>query len=189
MTRLRRHAAAIAAVCALALAAVACSSELSLTEYGEQVESLVDDMNNTLDRLDAEAEAAPSLEATRRYIQERVKARNTFVEGFGAIDPPEDAMELHDAALGIMGRLADAEAALAARVYELETDVGMASIWLTPEGIAARRADAAAIELCLSAQSEFDRTEMRKELGDVPWVPPAMKEVVLVTFGCIADER
>jgi len=43
--------------------------------------------------------------------------------------------------------------------------------------------------LCQSAQSTFDETAVREELGDVPWVPPEMKEVVIVTFGCVAESR
>lgn len=189
LMRVGRNKGGLALVGLLALLVPACSSGPSLTEYGAQVESLVAEMNGTLDRLDADVEAAPSLEATKRYARDRVAARDEFVEAMRALDSPQDATELHEAAVGIMGRLAQAEAALAEVVYSLESNVGIDEIWLTPEGVAARSADQAAIELCLAAQSEFDRTEMRAELGDVPWIPPEMKEVVIVAFNCLVDDR
>lgn len=173
----------------LTVALVACSSGMTLGEYATRVEALVNDMNTSLDRLDAEVEAAPSLEATKRYATLRVEARRNFVESMEAIEPPDAAADLHDRALQIMSRLAEAEAALAARVQDLTTNTGVDSIWLTPEGVAARAADADAIELCQSAQSTLDETQVREELGDVPWVPPEMKEVVIVTFGCLAEDR
>jgi hypothetical protein len=167
----------------------ACSSDLTLDEYATQVEALVAEMNGTLDRLDAEVEAAPSLDATKRYATERVAMRRSFVEAMSEIEPPDEATELHKRALQIMERLAEAEASLADRVNELTTNTGIDSIWLTPEGLAARAADEDALALCQSAQSVLDETQVREELGDVPWVPPEMKQVVIVTFGCLAEDR
>jgi hypothetical protein len=43
--------------------------------------------------------------------------------------------------------------------------------------------------LCLAAQAEFDDTEERTALAEVPWIPQELKEVVTVAFGCIAEER
>jgi hypothetical protein len=146
-------------------------------------------MNARLDGLDAEIEAAPGLEQTKRYARERVSARQAFVEGLRDLVPPEDATDLHETAIAIMGRLADAEARLAEKVYELDSDVGLGAVWDLPEGLAARAADEEAVELCLAAQSDFDQTRVREEFGDVPWVPPEMKEVIIVTFGCVAAER
>jgi len=179
----------VAIACVLGTLSVGCGGGASLPEYAEQVESLVAQMNGTLDDLDAQLEAAPSLETVKRYAEERVAARVAFVEALDDLDPPSEAAELHEAALGILGRVADAEAALAERVRELDTTVGIDEIWSTPEGVAARSADAEAVALCQSAQAEFDRTELREELGDVPWVPPRMKQIVLVTFGCLAEDR
>ena len=84
--------------------------------------------------------------------------------------------------------LADAEAALADYVSGLEPGADVGDLWATPLGVAARAADAESIELCLAAQSELD-TSKRSELAGVPWIPPELKEVVVVAFGCIADER
>lgn len=173
----------------LALLAGACSDGLTLSEYASQIEVLVDDMNRSLDDLDAEVETAPSLEATKRYATRRVEARNRLVNAMSQMEPPDEVLDLHETALGVMERLAQAEMVLADRVNELTTNTGIGDIWLTPEGLAARAADADAVALCQSAQSTFDETAVREELGDVPWVPPEMKEVVIVTFGCVAESR
>ena len=184
-----KRRALLSLVCGLAFVGGACSSDLTLTEYATQVETLVADMNGELDRLDTVVEGAPSLDATKQYATDRVAARRSFVAAMELIDPPDETEELHQAALQIMGRLADAEAILADRVNELTTNTGVDEIWLTPEGLAARAADADAIALCQSAQSTLDETQIRDELGDVPWVPPEMKQVVIVTFGCLPEDR
>lgn len=62
-------------------------------------------------------------------------------------------------------------------------------IWETPEGVAARAADADAIAVCLAAQAEFDQTADRADLANAPWIPAEMKEVILVAFGCEVDDR
>ncbi|MGB5566157.1 MAG: hypothetical protein WBN93_07465, partial [Acidimicrobiia bacterium] len=101
---------------------------------------------------------------------------------------PNDVSYLHTAAEDIIGRLADAEAALADYVDGLEPGTDIGDLWGTPLGLAARAADEESIELCLAAQSELDTTE-RSDLAEVPWIPPELKEVVVVAFGCIAEER
>jgi outer membrane murein-binding lipoprotein Lpp len=177
-------------VLASLVAVSACSSGTGLTEYAGEVEALVATMNARIDQLDAEVEQKQqSLQGVRSYAQERVEARSGFLAGLRALEPPDEAADLHDVALGIMERLTVAEAALADRVMTMESMDGIDSIWSTPEGIAALTADEKAIELCLAAQSEFDDTAGRSEFRDVPWIPSEMKEVVVVAFGCIADNR
>lgn len=173
----------------LVLTIAACGGGLSMREYAEEIESLAGTMNVRIDELDAEIEQNPSLEALKSYYRERVASRYAFAEGLESLEAPDDATELHTAALGVFTRLADAEALLAERVYELTAPIGLDSIWLSPQGVAARAVDQEAVALCLSAQSDFDKTQLREELGDVPWVPPEMKEVIVVTFGCVAEDR
>lgn len=167
----------------------ACGGGLSTKEYATEIEALAATMNGRLDQLDAAIEQDQSLEAIQNYARERVAARRNFAEGLERLEPPDDTVELHAAALGIFRRLAAAEALLAERVYELTTNVGVDAVWQSPEGVAARAVDEEAVALCLSAQSDFDKTQLRRELGDVPWVPPEMKEVIIVTFGCVAEDR
>lgn len=178
----------IAAVLVLAMMLAACGGGPSLTEYAEELESAVTAMNGELDRLDAELADTADLEQVKRYANERVAARYKFVRILENLDAPSNVSDLHDAALGIMRRLADAEAALAVYVDELDTLAVTDDVWATPLGVAARAVDADAVELCLAAEEHLDTSE-RSELADVPWIPPELKEVVVVAFGCIGDER
>lgn len=176
-------------VSALLVTISACSGGLSLADYAEQVEVLVASMNTALDELDADSDGTADLEAVRFYAVERVEIRSSFVADLRALEPPDEVVELHEAAVRIMARLATAESALADRVMTMSSAEGLESIWDTPEGLAARAADVEAVELCLAAQSEFDETADRAELKDVPWIPSEMKEVIVVAFGCLADQR
>ena len=166
----------------------ACGGDSSLTEYATALESAVGEMNGRLDELDAELPENADLEQIRRYANERVAARYAFVGLLGELEPPREVSDLHDAAGDVMGRLADAESALADYVNSLDSATGVDDLWATPLGVAARTADQESIELCLAAQEKLDTRE-RSELADVPWIPPELKEVVEVAFGCIADER
>ncbi len=178
----------IAAVLVLGLVLSACGGGPSLTEYAVGLESAVAEMNGQLDRLDAELSETSDLEQVKRYANERVAARYEFLRVLEEFDPPNSVSDLHAAALGIMGRLADAEAALAGYVNELDSLADTGDIWSTPLGVAARSADAEAVELCLAAQAELDTSE-RSDLLGVPWIPPELKDVVVVAFGCLAEER
>ncbi len=114
--------------------------------------------------------------------------RYAFVNVLGELEPPSKVSDLHDIARDVMGRLADAESPLADYVNGLDSAVAVDDFWATPLGDAARTADQESIEVCLAAQEEFDTRE-RNELADTPWIPPELKEVVAVAFGCIADDR
>ncbi len=179
----RRLAVATAVVLLLG----ACSNEPTMTEYAEEVETLVVTMNARLDALDAELGETQDLDEIKRYATERIEARRDFLAGLEELDPPTDAAQLHAAALDIMGRLAEAEATLADRVLVMETASGIDAIWDTPEGRAARAADDEAIALCQAAEAELDRD--RAEFEGVPWIPTEMKEVVEVAFGCLTENR
>lgn len=183
-SRVRRGLLIVAAV---ALLAPSCSSSMSLTEYATEGEALILDMNRRLNELYAEAREVDSLEGTKRYIADRVQLRHDFLDSLRELSPPDDAAELHEAAIAAIDRLASAEAALSDRVQHIDTYISVDAIWALPEAAAARVADEAAIELCRSAQSDLDRTQLREEFGDVPWVPPQMKEVVLVALRCVNE--
>ncbi len=124
----------IAAVLVSGLALSACGGGSSLTEYAAELESAVGEMNGQLDRLDDELSGTDDLEQIRRYANERVAARYEFVRVLENLDPPSNVSDLHDATLGIMGGLADAEAALAAYVNELDSLTDTGDIWSTPLG-------------------------------------------------------
>ena len=178
----------VAATLFSSLALSACGGGLSLTEYAGELESAATEMNSRLDELDAQLSETGDLEEIKEYARERVAARYTFVAVLEELEPPNELSDLHTAAEDILGRLADAEAALADYVDGLESGMDVGDVWATPLGLAARAADEESIDLCLAAQSELDTTE-RSDLAEVPWIPPELKEVVVVAFGCIAEER
>jgi len=170
----------------LALVLVACGGgTLTLSEYGEQGEQLVIDVSQRVDALDAELESEDqTLDSVRAYWDRRVEARRDFSEGLEALEPPEEATELHAIVVDIFNRLTVAEESLAARVASLETVSGPSEWWATPEGQAARAVDEEVTQICVVAQGAFDETVDREAVVDVPWMPPEMKEVVRVAFGC-----
>jgi hypothetical protein len=176
---------------ALLLMQGACGRDTGMTvsEYAQEVDRLIDVMNGRLDAVEAEAAAAPSLEMTKQYAREHAQTRIDFLNAIETLNPPADVRQLHDVALELVRKMAAAETALSDKVQTLETDIGIQSIWDTAEGMAANAVDQKVIALCLSAQSDFDRTRVREELGDVPWVPPEMKEAIMVTFGCTPQMR
>jgi hypothetical protein len=170
----------------LALVLAACGGgTLTLSEYGEQGEQLVIEVSQRVDALDAELESEDqTVDSVRAYWDERVEARRDFSEGLAALEPPEEAAELHAIVVDIFNRLTAAEESLAARVTSLETVSGPAEWWATPEGQAARAVDEEVTQICVVAQGAFDETVDREAVVDVPWMPPEMKEVVRVAFGC-----
>ena len=170
----------------LACLVVACGGgSLSLQEYGTQAEELVVVVTVRIDSLDAELDSyAQTDEGAQTYWTRRLDARVEFLEGLESLDPPDDAVELHGIVIDLFGRLNAAEEALAARVATMETGIGPAHWWDTPEGQAANAVDEEVSSICYVAQAEFDKTEGRAAFADTPWIPSEMKEVVRVAFGC-----
>jgi hypothetical protein len=169
--------------------AASCGGVPSTADYAAEVEALVTTMNARLDGLDVEVEGTQDLQAIRRYAEQRVLARNDFLIGLRALNAPNEVAELHDTALEIIGRVTAAETAMADLVMASDSVSDIEALWETPEGIAARTADAQAVALCLAAQAGFDQTSDRAELEGVPWIPTEMKEVIRVAFGCDAKQR
>ena len=61
--------------------------------------------------------------------------------------------------------------------------------WLdTPEGQASLAVLEEVYAFCRASQAEFDATDDREDLEDVPWLPPEMSEVIKVAFGCPPPE-
>ncbi len=151
----------VAAVLVSGMAVSGCGGELSLTEYATELETAATEMNTRLDEPDSELSGSSDLEQVKRYAKERVAARNAFVDILEELDPPDEVSDLHDSALRIIGRLTNAESALADYVNDLGSATDLDTFWSTPLGVAARSADEESIALCLAAQAEFDNTEER----------------------------
>lgn len=175
----------------LVLGLVACGGDSGsgLGEYAARLEDEVVAMNARLDEIDVQLEAVASVDEARQLWDQRIAARQRFVDHLAAVDPPESATELHAAAGDILGRLIEAEAAMGVLAGEHETVLSLGQIWNTPEGQAARAVDQEAVAICRAAQASFDETAGREVLADVPWVTSDMKEVIDVVFGCTAEVR
>jgi hypothetical protein len=165
------------------------TGEPTMSEYAEQVETLVGAMNARLDALDPLVEGSPTLDDVRTYAAERVALRSEFLQGFRALEPPERLREFHRSAVGVMERLTAAEPELADEVMTLDDPLAALHLWESEAGSAARAADESAIALCKAAQAEFDATEENAIAEGVPWIPAEMKEVVRVALYCERSER
>ena len=173
-----------AATVFLVLLGSACASGLSVEEYATAIEGHVVVMNDRLAEGDPLYGRTPTADELSWFFNDRVAARRTFVEELTRLEPPETARELHDTALRVLERLVDVEGELAAFVETSGPFESLEAVWQTPQGQAALAVDQEAVALCESAQSQFDSTKARADLSELPWIPPELKEVVLVTFRC-----
>jgi len=153
----------------LVLGLVACGGDsLSSSEYATRLEDEVAAMNARLDEIDVQLEPAASVDEASQLWDERIVARQRFVDHLAAVDPPESGTELHAAACDTVGRLIEAEAAMGVLAGEHETVASLRQIWNTPEGQAVRAIDQEAVAICRAAQASFGETADREVLADVP---------------------
>ena len=158
---------------------------LTLSEYSADMATLVETLDS---RLDAEAEkynsGSPTVEGLRSYLAIRVDAYRTAVDGINAADPPDQVEDLHQTFAKIIGNLLTAEEERAAFAHTVDSVEALPLVWDGPESDAVSAAEADAIVLCRAAQTEFDATEQREALVDVPWMPSELKEVVSIALNC-----
>lgn len=163
---------------------------LTMDEYANQVENLLTTMNSRIDALDPEARDQPStMESAQTFWDTKVEARHEFIEGLESIEPPEEAAEMHAAALGIVTRLTLADERVAEFVGALESEQELSLLYESQEFLATEAVDEEAVAMCLAAQAEFDSTADREVFGDMPWIPSELREVITVAFGCTKEER
>jgi hypothetical protein len=175
----------------IALVAAACGSDgPTLSEYATQVEELVVTMNAEIDALDHQNELrVPVGDQIDDYFAGKLAARDEFIDAFESLDVPEEALELHQAALDVVVELTTAEETLAERVADAAGSLTWDEIWATPEAIQTTVVDEQAIAICQAAQSEMGSSDDRAVFGDNPWIPEELRDVVVVFFGCTAEER
>lgn len=156
-----------------------------MSEYSVEVAALIETLDS---RLDAEAEeyfsGSPSVEGARDYVRIRVDGYRELVEGIEALSPPEEIADLHATFQEIMAKLLVAEEHRALFAETVTSADELDLVWEGPEAQAIRAAEEEAMVLCYAAQSQFDATEQREGLADVPWMPPELKEVVRVALNC-----
>ena len=186
MSMRRKPFLGLTAALALLVIVAGCGSDhLTLTEFGEQTEGLVAVMAVDLGSLDSEMESlATTVDGTKSYWNRRMQIRTGFLDDLRALEPPDEAVELHVIVIDVLGGLVDAEQALADSVVGSGTVSTPAQWWSSPEAEAARAADAAMLGICETVQSAFDETQSRDKLAETPWIPSSVKEVVRVAFHC-----
>ncbi len=183
---MRRTTLALAVV----ILAVSCNRELSLTEFAAEVEALVTTHTAGMDENDQFLNAEPpTVERIRAYATRRMELRNAFLTGFEELEPPRQAEDITAAALETIRSLVEAEQVLFERASSTDDVNELSGIWETPEGQAARAADAQAVAICQAAEAALNSTEDRQALIGMPWVPSELQEVVNVAFGCTAADR
>ena len=170
----------------LTVALGACSGgTLAPSEYAEQAEGLVAEMEAQFASIDSAWETqVPTVDGARNYWEQRLEIRAEFLEGVRSLKPSEGIADQHAAALDVFERITAADEALAARVATFDSVTDHRQWVDTPEGQAAEAVLEDVFEFCRDSQEEFDATAGRESLEDVPWVPPEMKEAIKVAFGC-----
>ena len=182
----RTYAACVVA----ALLAAACSSGVTVAEYAEELEVMVQTMNARLDELEVTVEN-PRADAAelRAYFNGRAEIRQVFLDEFRAVEPPDRLRDFHEVALEIVTRLTAAELRQAEEAARIENLVSPTQVWSSPAGLALQEVDREAIELCSAAEAEFESTEENAIAAGVPWIPPEMKETVRVALYCDRSQR
>ena len=178
----------IAALALLVMVAGCGGDRLSLTEFGEETETLAAVMAVEMGALDSEMESlASTVDGTKSYWDRRMRIRTGFLDDLRALKPPDKAVELHLIVIDVFAGLVDAERVLADSVVGSGIVSTPAQWWSTPEAEAARAADAALAGICEIVQAAFDETQSRDKLSETPWIPSDVKEIVRVAFHCSDD--
>jgi hypothetical protein len=167
-----------------AVLVTACSSGLTMSEYAGEIEQMVQVVDDRIDSLDLTLEGEPTLTDIQAYWSERMEARAEFLDGMSVLEPPDEAVDVHQIALEMIAAVVSQEQAMADYVAAATDAAEAAAVWDSPAGLAAREADGELVAFCAAVQESFDATAARDELADVPWIPPEMREVIRVTFGC-----
>ena len=164
----------------------ACGGEESLATYADEVEGAVARMRSRILATDAALEQPTTSVAEAEEIwRERAAARHEFLDALAVITPPDEATELHAAATGIVGRLAEAEAGVADHVRDAEDLSQIRALGSTPEFREFIAVNEEATNICLAAQGMFDDTKRREVFEDVPWITDELKTVIEVVFDCL----
>lgn len=186
-----RSARRLAVVIAASLVAVSCGGGTpSAAEYADTIEDMVREMNRGLDELQVVHDANPiTVESERSFWDRRVALRDTFLEGIRDLVPPPEYAAMHTAALDVISRLVVAEHGVRDEVDRAE-DVGdLIAISNGPAMDVLTAADEEAIALCRSAEATLDTSSDEGLDPGIPWITPAVGEVVRVVFGCTSEER
>ena len=178
----------------LALLISACGgSEMTMTEYVDSLNAIVDQARQQYEELAASAESGV-LAAERDELVEfaprdlqvalvRVRQIEAFVDqSTSAIDPPEQIAELHNFFFDFDSEFISAQEALAVRAG---TAIDWNELSNTPEMAAYRMALGEDKQSCIDAQAHVNAIgEQGEAFADTPWIPTELKEIFEVVLGC-----
>jgi len=172
----------------LALTIAACGGgEMSLTEYIERVDTILDRGMGRYEQLiaspqgevlvaEAEDLAAFSPQDLQAALEQLEEIQSEALDAASGIEPPELIADLH---VLFFRELPIAD--LAARA-------GTAADWEelsdSPEMVAYRDGLVGDRRVCAEFQAKLDSTEERGGFVDTPWIPSEMKEIVEASIGC-----
>jgi hypothetical protein len=169
---------AVSGLALLVLMAAGCGGGgPSIEEYAAEVEGLLGSMNRQIQAL---GDVPATLGAIADYLEERVGLREEFVSGLRSLDPPKEAVEVHDAAIELVERLAVAEAAVVAQAAEERTVPGLNA---SEEMVALMDLDLEAQAFCRAVEEEWDTSE-NAPFENTAWMPGSLRDVVRITFDC-----
>jgi hypothetical protein len=166
-------------------------SEMSLTEYVDQLNAInkrglqqyLELLASPQGEVLVAAEAAQITDFTPQDLQVGLEGVIEIAvevkEAADAIEPPEQVADLHHRLFD--DKFTFFEEALAARA-------GTAANWEelseSPEMEAFRAAMAEDKQACIDFQAELDATADREVFADMPWIPGSLKEIVDAVLNC-----
>lgn len=169
---------------AVSLVLVSCgSSDLSMSEYGDRLESI---------RMTyaPRAEAAwveflelpdPTMQDLKALADREVAIRIEIEESIRALDAPEEMDEFNKLLADWTAEMSEAGAALAARA---EVSGGWDELLESSEYRAFSAALTGGIGVCNDFQAKLDATKARGIFADTPWMPGELKDVADAVIGC-----
>ena len=188
--RLRR---AWVGVCLVLMVAACGGGEMSLTEYVERINAVVNRASEQYFDLVASPQgevlvaegtrltdfAPQDLQAALERVRE-IEAE--FEEAVDVIKPPEPVANFHDLLFDFDDNFITAQEALATRA-------GTAADWEelseSPAMAAYRAALAEDKQECVDSEAELNAIAERREIfADTPWIPGELKEIFEVALGC-----
>ncbi len=179
--------------CLLVLATACGGSELSLTEYVDQLNVIVEQARARYEALATSPQgsilsAEPSQLAAftpsdlAAALEEIREIEAEVDEATAAIDPPEQVAEMHSLFFDFDSNFIAAQEALATRA-------GTATDWIelseSPEMAAYRTALAMDKQHCTDVQGSLNAIgEQREAFAETPWIPSELKEIFELALGC-----
>ncbi|MCP3975152.1 MAG: hypothetical protein GY720_11750 [bacterium] len=168
----------------LGLLLVSCgSSNLSMSEYGDRLESIR--MTHA-----PRAEAAwvaflglpdPTMRDLKALADSEVAIRVEIEEAIRALDAPDEMLEFNELLADWTAAMREAGTALAARA---EVSGGWGELLQSSEYQEFATTLTGGAEVCNDFQAKLDATKARGVFADTPWIPAELKDVADAVIGC-----